>query len=332
MIKEPYYSSELTSIKSTNDKNFSLVSLDLPSVSTNQNLKHAPPLDYSSVKQRRDSIEPYYTKPIKIGVLPPAILNQFTYYFNDESAIIDDDDDDFEGDMVYSNGVVAPQNVLNRVSDNYEEQDTEDKFDFKFMENVTVPSVTSDERIHIFAVDKDELLNKSNNPNILTNQRSRKLSDKLSAPDLPSLQFASDFFDIFFFSIISFLHRRLQHLTMTDNSFIFDLPTHLPNESPSIPPPKPSTDSVVEETIEDDDEEQRAKTSGPVVIQGTNITLQTEEDIAKWIEERKKNWPSKTNVDRKKRAIEEKEEENKSTEQQQPSKKRKINNNGKHTG
>ncbi|KAL6452739.1 hypothetical protein SBY92_000079 [Candida maltosa Xu316] len=113
---------------------------------------------------------------------------------------------------------------------------------------------------------------------------------------------------------------------MTDNSFIFDLPTHLPNESPSIPPPKPSTDSVVEETIEDDDEEQRAKTSGPVVIQGTNITLQTEEDIAKWIEERKKNWPSKTNVDRKKRAIEEKEEENKSTEQQQPSKKRKINN------
>ncbi|ODQ78068.1 hypothetical protein BABINDRAFT_163095 [Babjeviella inositovora NRRL Y-12698] len=31
----------------------------------------------------------------------------------------------------------------------------------------------------------------------------------------------------------------------------------------------------------------------PVLIHGTNITLESEEDIAKWIEERKKRWPSR---------------------------------------
>lgn len=56
-----------------------------------------------------------------------------------------------------------------------------------------------------------------------------------------------------------------------------DLPTHLPN---SAPPAK--------------------KHKGPpVFIEGTSITLQTEEDIAKWIEERRKNWPTRKNVEAK---------------------------------
>ena len=79
---------------------------------------------YKSI--RKDSIEPYFNKPIKIGVLPPAILNQFTYYFHDESAIIDDDDDDDDDGsgfeyINYSGSVIAPMNVLDKVSDNYEE-------------------------------------------------------------------------------------------------------------------------------------------------------------------------------------------------------------------
>lgn len=38
----------------------------------------------------------------------------------------------------------------------------------------------------------------------------------------------------------------------------------------------------------------------PVFIPGTTITLQTEEDIKKWIEERRRNWPSRKNVEAKK--------------------------------
>lgn len=37
----------------------------------------------------------------------------------------------------------------------------------------------------------------------------------------------------------------------------------------------------------------------PVFIEGTNITLQTEEDIAKWIAERRKKWPTRKNVEAK---------------------------------
>lgn len=85
---------------------------------------------------------------------------------------------------------------------------------------------------------------------------------------------------------------------------LFDLPTHLPNSDTSVvpedapaPQPDPSVNAATEDLDEiEEDEEANAK---PVFIQGTNITLQTEEDIQKWIQERKKNWPSKKNVERK---------------------------------
>ncbi|OBA24315.1 hypothetical protein METBIDRAFT_19983, partial [Metschnikowia bicuspidata var. bicuspidata NRRL YB-4993] len=37
----------------------------------------------------------------------------------------------------------------------------------------------------------------------------------------------------------------------------------------------------------------------PVFIEGTNISLQTEEDIARWIAERRKKWPTRKNVEAK---------------------------------
>lgn len=45
--------------------------------------------------------------------------------------------------------------------------------------------------------------------------------------------------------------------------------------------------------------EENGRRDEPVFIEGTNITLQTEEDIAAWIAERKKNWPTRRNIERK---------------------------------
>ncbi|KAH3670519.1 hypothetical protein OGAPHI_001034 [Ogataea philodendri] len=53
------------------------------------------------------------------------------------------------------------------------------------------------------------------------------------------------------------------------------------------------TDSADES---DDEKEIAAKT---VAIAGTNIVLETEEDIQKWIEERRKNWPTTKRVEEK---------------------------------
>ncbi|ODV78444.1 uncharacterized protein CANTADRAFT_53461 [Suhomyces tanzawaensis NRRL Y-17324] len=82
---------------------------------------------------------------------------------------------------------------------------------------------------------------------------------------------------------------------------LLDLPTHLPNDAPLTGPETASLLGPVEEPIRDetvDDEESTHATpsSEPVFIPGTNITLQTEEDIRKWIEDRKKNWPSRKNI------------------------------------
>lgn len=199
MTKEPYYNSDLTTIKPPNSRNFSIISDDLPAIVTNPNLRNAPPLNPTAKSIRRDSIEPYYKKPVKIGVLPPAILNQFNYYFNDESAIDDDDDDDEEENfewVEYSSSVIAPLNVLDKVSDNYEEVVTDDGTVFKLMQNVTVPAATLNTHNHLFAINKNDLLDKTNNPNVLINNRSRKLSDKLLAPDLQQLRFVNDSFEI----------------------------------------------------------------------------------------------------------------------------------------
>lgn len=77
--------------------------------------------------------------------------------------------------------------------------------------------------------------------------------------------------------------RQKQDLSKNSPDFS-DLPTHLPNT-------KPEHDKPVAEVI--------APKKEPIFIEGTSITLQTEEDIAKWIEERKKNWPSRRNVEAK---------------------------------
>ncbi|RCK57450.1 hypothetical protein Cantr_06509 [Candida viswanathii] len=197
MTKEPYYSSHLTTIKPANPKNFSIFSPDLPVIISNPNLKNAPPLNPATKSIRRDSVEPYFNKPVKIGVMPPAILSQFTYYFHDESAIVEDEDDDeldFE-QVGYSSCVVAPQNVLAKVSDNYEELAAQEESAVKLMEHVNVPVAISSTHASVFEINKDDLLDKTNNPNVLINNRSRKLSDKLLAPDLSLLKFVNDSFE-----------------------------------------------------------------------------------------------------------------------------------------
>lgn len=73
-----------------------------------------------------------------------------------------------------------------------------------------------------------------------------------------------------------------------------DLPTHLPNAAPTPLLPAPhQTDAPVAGS------EKASETKKPIFIEGTNITLETEDDIAKWIEERRKNWPTRKNVEAK---------------------------------
>ena len=111
-----------------------------------------------------------------------------------------------------------------------------------------------------------------------------------------------------------------------DNLFIFDLPTHLPNETPKEPELASESQNRVpvntetgkqnqidhhgeDEEDNNDHEETLPKPNGTIYIQGTNISLQTEEDIAKWIEERKRNWPTNKNIELKRQHKTKQEEE-----------------------
>lgn len=86
-------------------------------------------------------------------------------------------------------------------------------------------------------------------------------------------------------------HKRLK---VADFS---DLPTHLPNTGSLSPQPRDEVERSPEEQEHGVKNSAVAATKEPIFIEGTNITLQTEEDIAKWIEERRKNWPTRKNVE-----------------------------------
>lgn len=95
----------------------------------------------------------------------------------------------------------------------------------------------------------------------------------------------------------------------------WDLPSHLPGEGPEC-----------ETTLHADDTIPLSKGSvsldkKPIAIPGTDITLVTEEDIAKWIEERRKKWPTTSNIrikneEAKKRRLENPTSENSTTKKQ----------------
>ncbi|KAM9908459.1 hypothetical protein OXX79_000376 [Metschnikowia pulcherrima] len=72
--------------------------------------------------------------------------------------------------------------------------------------------------------------------------------------------------------------------------------------APTSPGPASNTTETAPKSLQVEPEvEQKTSKSEkePVFIEGTNITLQTEEDIAKWIAERKKRWPTRKNVEAK---------------------------------
>lgn len=79
----------------------------------------------------------------------------------------------------------------------------------------------------------------------------------------------------------------------------WDLPSHLPGEGPDddVTLDIVSNDSVSSIQVLSNHEKK------PIAIPGTNITLVTEEDIAKWIEERRKKWPTNRNIEMKKEEV-----------------------------
>lgn len=81
----------------------------------------------------------------------------------------------------------------------------------------------------------------------------------------------------------------LENAPKRHNIDLAGLPTHLPHQTP------PST-SVIEKPVSSDPPKPKL---APVYIPGTTISLETEEDIQKWIEERRRNWPTRKNVEAK---------------------------------
>lgn len=81
----------------------------------------------------------------------------------------------------------------------------------------------------------------------------------------------------------------LEHALKRPNIDLAGLPTHLPHHVPS-------DTSVVDKPVPLDPPKPKL---APVYIPGTTISLETEEDIQKWIEERRKNWPTRKNVEAK---------------------------------
>lgn len=107
------------------------------------------------------------------------------------------------------------------------------------------------------------------------------------------------------------------------DSDLLDLPTHLPNASTDAieanNPPESKEDPVNQESqsnphetnhtqpskdtdVDSDEDEELHSTkpqSNSIFIPGTTIKLETDEDIQKWIAERKRNWPTKKNLEMK---------------------------------
>lgn len=77
------------------------------------------------------------------------------------------------------------------------------------------------------------------------------------------------------------------------NADFSDLPTHVPNSAPPLQLGLGAPQPLVAATLRE------APPKEPIFIEGTTISLQTEEDIANWIAERKKNWPTRKNVEAK---------------------------------
>ncbi|ODV90969.1 hypothetical protein CANCADRAFT_2689 [Tortispora caseinolytica NRRL Y-17796] len=61
------------------------------------------------------------------------------------------------------------------------------------------------------------------------------------------------------------------------------------------PPPPPPESLRQDPEVSDLDEEESAK-NGDISIPGTSIVLSTQEDVDKWIAERKKHWPSNKRI------------------------------------
>ncbi|CDK28334.1 unnamed protein product [Kuraishia capsulata CBS 1993] len=91
----------------------------------------------------------------------------------------------------------------------------------------------------------------------------------------------------------------------SDDDDEFQLFPGIKSQLPKVSPEKlvSSADKQLEEVqskkdelddpeIEDDEEGRFVKTASSIPIPGTSIVLETEEDIAKWIAERRKNWPT----------------------------------------
>lgn len=216
MSKKPYYnhSSLPCHAKSAKSNCSSSYNFDLPAVKSN---KFILPPNCLSVT----TIEPYYQKRQKIQTLPPVLFNQYHYKFNEEEdcAISDTEDIDIE-----QSNILAKLSKIRKVSDAYATSlpfldNVDDEVDPTFCKNSEIKDIPKCNRESVLNVDLVEsevnLQEKADNPNIITNPKSRSLSMLLSPVkceyilnignllvDVSIRQDISDFYD---FKIVEYL-------------------------------------------------------------------------------------------------------------------------------
>jgi hypothetical protein len=193
MSKEPYYNSKSATsyVKPANMRLFSACPLDLPAIGPNSILSAA-------IFDKHETIEPYYVSNRKVSSLPPVLIDLFRYKFDDD--LMDEDDDCViasDDDIAVGKGfeICAPQvSIKRRVSDNYTvrnncDTDSDDESEQETPSKInTIPTCklrkTNPPDVNDLHNSTSVFQEKLDNPNVITNEKSRALSMSLAAPTI----------------------------------------------------------------------------------------------------------------------------------------------------
>ena len=191
MSKEPYYNSKSATsyVKPANMRLYSACQLDLPAIGPNSIIS-APSFD------NHETVEPYYVSKRKVSSLPPVLVDLFRYKFDDDlgendCAVASDDD------IAVGKGfeISAPKvSIKRRVSDNYTvknnfDTDSDDEVELETLAKVnTIPACkvrkTNPPDVSDLESFTSVVQEKLDNPNVITNEKSRSLSMSLAAPTI----------------------------------------------------------------------------------------------------------------------------------------------------
>lgn len=221
LIKEPYYSDKRTHIKPARPKKSFTRHDDLSFVSDSikNGIQNAPRIELSAEAshkggERSNSLEPYYGKHKRLFSGASGVSDDFNYSYEDyaryeEEAITSDDEEQsvLPPRVLYRQSSRAQytkppmyamdQQVTDHYTDSAEEGNEDSTQVISWRSQVLVPKKVNN-RPDILDDPSEEvggILEKCDNPNVLTNTRSRDLTLRLRAPPMGALRFIDACFD-----------------------------------------------------------------------------------------------------------------------------------------